>query len=67
MNGADYDGWRENGLRCCGTVRLMKAGEGVCFDILITRTVSDGEVEPSEVQGPPGLARVESFSILDIF
>ncbi len=45
----------------------MKAGEGVCFDILVTRTVSDGEVEPSEVQGPPCLARVESFRILDIF
>lgn len=45
----------------------MKVGEGVCFDILVTRTVSDGEVELSKIQGPTGLARVESFSILNVF
>ncbi len=42
-------------------------GEGVHFNILVPRTVMDGEVKPSEVQGLTGLARVGSFSVLDIF
>ncbi len=36
----------------------MNSGKGVCFGILMSRAVGDGEVESGEEQSPSGLSGV---------
>ncbi len=43
LDGADENGWRENGLCSGGFLRSMNVREGVCLDIFISWSIGDGE------------------------
>ncbi len=66
-NGTNHAGRRKDPLWCnLGLHDLELAGQGIGLGILGPRAVGEGEVEPIEEQGPPGLAGVQSLGRTDV-
>ncbi len=48
LDGADNEGWRENGLRFGGLIGSVQPGECICFGVLSLGMVGDGKIETCE-------------------
>lgn len=57
-----------NGFSCFDVlILLVNSGQCICFGVLGAGSISDSEMEVSEEERPPGLARIQMFSRPQIF
>ncbi len=63
LDGAENEGWRENGFWFGGLIGCMQSGECICLEVLASGTVGTGKKETCEEWSPAGVAGVEASCI----